>query len=54
MSAWPNREDPFDRAMRVLEAKREARRRLLERDDEVAAEEVEALRRLGHDDKRTG
>lgn len=53
MTAWPEREDPFDQAMRVLKAAREARRRLLDATAQVAAEEVESLRRLGHDGKHT-
>lgn len=50
---WPPRDDPFEKAMKVLLAKREARRRQLEEVAETVAEEVESLRRLSHGE-RTG
>lgn len=47
MSAWPQEEDPFDRAIRVLDAARRARRRRLDELKEAATAEVEQLRRAG-------
>lgn len=47
MSPWL-REDPFEKAMRVLKAAKDARRQQMEKAAEMVAEEVESLKRLTH------